>query len=136
MVSGVVRDELPGTMLLEPTVVDDPYAFYRLLVADAPVWRIPDTPVVIVSSFAAVTEATNRVDDFSSNLRGLLIGPTTVSRACFRSMPGMVPMHWRRQIRPCTLCTARPCFLSSWREAWRRFDTRSKTSPRHISMPR
>src|SRR5690348_2309159 len=72
MVSGVVRDEIPGTMLLQPAVVDEPYAFYRRLVAEAPVWLVPGTPVVIVSSFAAVTEATNRVEDFSSNLRGLL----------------------------------------------------------------
>ena len=72
MVSGVVRDEIPGTMLLEAAVVDEPYGFYRRLLAEAPVWRVPGTPVVIVSSFAAVTEATNRVEDFSSNLRGLL----------------------------------------------------------------
>jgi cytochrome P450 family 144 len=72
MVSGVVRDEIPGTMLLEPAVVDEPYVFYRRLVMEAPVWQVPGTPVVIVSSFAAVTEATNRVEDFSSNLRGLL----------------------------------------------------------------
>jgi cytochrome P450 family 144 len=72
VVSGVVRDEIPGTMLLEAAVVDEPYAFYRRLVTEAPVWQVPGTPVVIVSSFAAVTEATNRVEDFSSNLRGLL----------------------------------------------------------------
>jgi cytochrome P450 len=72
MVTGVMRDDLPATMLLEPAVVDDPYAFYRRLVVEAPVWQVPGTPVVIVSSFAAVTEATNRVEDFSSNLRGLL----------------------------------------------------------------
>jgi len=72
MVSGAMRDDLPPTMLLEPVVVEDPYAFYRRLIAEAPVWRVPGTPVVIVSSFRAVTEATNRVEDFSSNLRGLL----------------------------------------------------------------
>jgi cytochrome P450 len=62
----------PATMLLDPAVIDDPYPFYRRLIADAPVWRVSDTPIVIVSSFAAVTEATNRVEDFSSSLRGLL----------------------------------------------------------------
>jgi cytochrome P450 len=59
-------------MLLDPAVVDEPYAFYRRLVDDAPVWRVPDTEVVIVSSFEAVNEAVKRVDDFSSNLRALL----------------------------------------------------------------
>ena len=67
-----MRDDLPATMLLEVAVVDDPYAFYRRLVAEAPVWQVPGTDVTIVSSFATVTEATNRVDDFSSNICGLL----------------------------------------------------------------
>jgi cytochrome P450 len=58
--------------LLDPAVLEDPYAFYRQLVAEAPVWRIPGTDIVLVSSFDAVTEAVNRTADFSSNLRGLL----------------------------------------------------------------
>jgi len=84
MVSGLVRDEIPATMLLEASVVDEPYAFYRRLVAEAPVWQVPGTSVVIVSSFAAVTEATNRVDDFSSNLRGLLYRTAD-------GLPGVLP---------------------------------------------
>ena len=63
---------LPASLLLESAVIEDPYPFYRRLVDEAPVWRVPDTEVVIVSSFGAVTEATNRVDDFSSNLRSLV----------------------------------------------------------------
>jgi cytochrome P450 len=66
------QEGIPAGLLLEAAVVADPYAFYRRLVDEAPVWRVPGTDIVIVSSFAAVTEATNRVDDFSSNLRGLL----------------------------------------------------------------
>jgi cytochrome P450 len=72
MVGDVLSDDLRATTLLDPAVVEDPYPFYRRLLAEAPVWQVPGTPVVIVSSFAAVTEATTRVDDFSSNLRGLL----------------------------------------------------------------
>ena len=68
----VMRDDLAARLLLESAVVEEPYAFYRRLVEEAPVWRIPDTEIVIASSFAAVIEATNRVDDFSSNLCGLL----------------------------------------------------------------
>jgi cytochrome P450 family 144 len=66
------QEILPATRLLDPAIVDEPYAFYRDLVTAAPVWRVPGTDVVIVSSYAAVTEATNRVDDFSSNIRYLL----------------------------------------------------------------
>ena len=67
-----MRDDLPATLLLESAVVDDPYAFYRRLVAEAPVWQVPGAEIVVVSAFAAVTEATNRADDFSSNIRALL----------------------------------------------------------------
>ena len=67
-----MRDDIPATQLLATAVVDDPYAFYRRLVEEAPVWHVPGSSVVIASSFAAITEATTRVEDFSSNLRGLL----------------------------------------------------------------
>jgi cytochrome P450 len=64
--------ELSATLLLDPSVIDDPYAFYRRLVAEAPVWRVPETDIVVVSSFAAVTEVVSRTDDFSSNLHALV----------------------------------------------------------------
>ena len=63
---------LSAEQLLDPAVLEDPYPFYRQLVAEAPVWRIPGTDVVLVSSFDAITEVVNRTGDFSSNLRGLL----------------------------------------------------------------
>ena len=66
------QPDLPATLLLDPSVLDDPYPFYRRLVAEAPVWRVPDTEITIVSSYEAVTEVVGRVDDFSSNLHALL----------------------------------------------------------------
>jgi cytochrome P450 len=36
------------------------------------VWRVPDTDLVVVSSFDAVTEVVSRVDDFSSHLHALI----------------------------------------------------------------
>jgi hypothetical protein len=42
------------------------------LVAEAPVWCVPGTEIVIVSSFDAVTEVVSRVEDFSPNLHALL----------------------------------------------------------------
>jgi cytochrome P450 len=65
-------EELSAGLLLDPEVVADPYPFYRRLVADAPVWRVPGTDIVLVTSFAGVTEAANRVADFSSTLRGMV----------------------------------------------------------------
>ena len=64
--------DLPATLLLDPSVVEDPYPFYRRLVAEAPVWCVPDSTVVIVSSHAAVTEAVGRTDDFSSHIHAFL----------------------------------------------------------------
>lgn len=63
---------LTPELLLDPAVIEDPYPFYRQLVAEAPVWLIPGTEVVLVSSFEAVCEVVNRTGDFSSNLLGLL----------------------------------------------------------------
>jgi cytochrome P450 family 144 len=67
-----VTTDIPGTMLLDPTVIDDPYPFYRRLHAEAPVWPVPGTEVCVVSSFALVAEATGRVPDFSSSMHHLL----------------------------------------------------------------
>jgi cytochrome P450 len=71
-VTATTTPSLAPEQLLDPAVLEDPYAFYRQLVAEAPVWRIPGTDIVLVSSFDAITEAVNRTADFSSNLRGLL----------------------------------------------------------------
>jgi cytochrome P450 len=64
--------DIAGTRLLDPSVIEDPYPFYRDLHEHAPVWLVPGTQVVIVSSFALVSEAVGRVEDFSSNLQALL----------------------------------------------------------------
>lgn len=66
------RGDLAATLLLDASIIDDPYPFYRRLVAEAPVWCVPDTAIVIVSSFDAVCEVVGRVDDFSSNIRALV----------------------------------------------------------------
>jgi cytochrome P450 len=67
-----VTDVIEATQLLDAAVIDDPYPFYRRLRAEAPVWEVSETGVFIVSSFQLVAEATNRVEDFSSNLTCLL----------------------------------------------------------------
>jgi cytochrome P450 len=64
--------EIPAALLLDPSTIEDPYPFYRRLVAEAPVWRVPGTSIVIVSSHAAVTEAVGRTDDFSSHLHAFV----------------------------------------------------------------
>jgi cytochrome P450 len=63
--------DVPGTLLLEPGVIDDPYPFYRQLRDAAPVWEAANTGVFTVSTFDLVSEATSRVEDFSSNITHL-----------------------------------------------------------------
>ena len=67
-----MNQEIPGTLLLDPKVIEDPYPFYRQLHRYAPVWRVPGTEVFVASSFALLAEAVGRVDDFSSNMHCFL----------------------------------------------------------------
>lgn len=64
--------EIPGTLLLDPAVLEDPYPFYDRLRREAPVWRVPGTDVFVVASFATVAEVVARVQDFSNNVLRLL----------------------------------------------------------------
>ena len=64
--------DIPGTLLLDPDVIDDPYPFYRRLQAEAPVWRVSGTDVVVVSTYPLIAEAASRVEDYSSHMRHLL----------------------------------------------------------------
>src|ERR1700728_2315750 len=60
--------DLPGALLLDPPVIENPYPFYRRLREEAPVWQVPGTDIFVVNSFALLGEATGRVEEFSSNM--------------------------------------------------------------------
>jgi cytochrome P450 family 144 len=64
--------ELTASMLLDPAVLQDPYCFYATLREQAPVWVVPDTGVVAISTFELLSEAVARQEDFSSTMRCLL----------------------------------------------------------------
>src|ERR1700677_4141240 len=64
--------ELNASMLLAPSVLGDPYDFYRSLREDTPVWAVPGTDVVVISSFALLSEAVARTEDFSSTMQCLI----------------------------------------------------------------
>ena len=64
--------EIPGTLLLDPAMLEDPYPIYDRLRREAPVWRVPGTDVFVVTSFAAVAEVVGRVEDFSNHVLRLL----------------------------------------------------------------
>jgi cytochrome P450 len=67
-----VTPGISPTLLLDASVIDDPYPFYRLLRAEAPVWEIPGTGLFTVSTYTLLAEAVGRVEDFSSNIDCLM----------------------------------------------------------------
>jgi cytochrome P450 len=68
--------DLATVNLLDPALLDDPYAFYAQLRREAPVWQVPGTRVFLVATWNLVVDAVNRPEDFSSNLTGILVrGP-------------------------------------------------------------
>jgi cytochrome P450 len=67
-----MKPALTGTTLLHRDILDDPYPFYRQLQVEAPVWRVPATDIFVVTRFALLEEVARRVDDFSSNLLGVV----------------------------------------------------------------
>ena len=67
-----MNQEISGTLLLDPKVIEDPYPFYRHVHRHAPVWQVPGTEVFVVSSYPLLLEAASRVEDFSSNMPSLL----------------------------------------------------------------
>lgn len=70
----VERDRgAPRCALLDPWFFADPHVFFAELRERAPVYRVPATRVHLVSTFALVEQALERVEDFSSALSGLLI---------------------------------------------------------------
>ncbi len=67
-----MNDMIPGTLLLDPAILEDPYPFYGRLRREAPVWRVPGTDVFVISSFEMVSEVVGRTQDFSNNVLHLL----------------------------------------------------------------
>lgn len=72
--------------LFDPQVLEDPYPFYRRLRETAPVWPVGDSGFYFVSRWDLVVEATERTEDFSSNLTAALMksqdsgaGPTVAA---------------------------------------------------------
>jgi len=67
-----VDQGIPGSLLLDPETLGDPYPFYRRLREQAPVWEVSGTEVFIVSTFELLAEASGRVEEFSSAMKCLL----------------------------------------------------------------
>ena len=60
------------TDALGAAFVADPHPLFARLRRDAPVWRVDDTPLFLVTTWHLVNEAAARVDDFSNHFRHTL----------------------------------------------------------------
>ena len=58
----------------DPAVLESPFEFNRMLVSDAPVYRDPNTNLVLVSSYDLVHEALKRHEDFSNRFGQAMAG--------------------------------------------------------------
>lgn len=65
--------QLASLHLLDPAVIENPYPFYRALLGEAPVYRVPGTQVYLVSSWRLIHEVLKNQQDYSANLTGILI---------------------------------------------------------------
>lgn len=63
---------LNATDFLKDSTLENPYPLYKRLREEAPVWKIPGTKIVVVSSYDLINEATKRTEDFSSALSSVL----------------------------------------------------------------
>lgn len=59
--------------IIDPEVIEDPYPFFKALVTEAPVYRVPGTPVYLVSSWDLIHQVLRNQGDYSANLTGILM---------------------------------------------------------------
>ncbi len=59
--------------ILDPAVIEDPYPYYRALRDEAPVYRVPGTPVYLVASWDLIHQVLRNQEDYSANLTGILM---------------------------------------------------------------
>ncbi len=73
---------ISATTFLSSEILNNPYPLYRQLRREAPVWRVPETDIFVVTSYSLLEEAANRTTDFSSNMRSLVYRSATGAPAC------------------------------------------------------
>lgn len=59
-------------LMLDRSIMDDPYHFYDQLRSTSPVWKASHEDIYVVTSFDLLAEAARRIDDFSSVIRAFL----------------------------------------------------------------
>lgn len=70
---GTVQSSPADYQLLDPSVIEDPYPFYRALVDEMPVYKVPEAEVYLVSSWELIHQVLKNQQDYSANLTGILV---------------------------------------------------------------
>lgn len=76
-------NNIDATEFFAPSAIEDPYALYARMREIAPVCQIGNTRAFLVSTHAAVEEAVKRHDEFSAQLKGMLVCAEDESPAIF-----------------------------------------------------
>jgi cytochrome P450 family 144 len=81
------------TQFFSAAALQDPYPLYDRMRAEAPVHRIGDSVFYAVCGWSAVSEALERVDDFSSNLTATMVFHDDGTVTPFDMFPAGDPAH-------------------------------------------
>lgn len=69
-----MNKQLSDFNFFAPEVIQDPFEFYQLAIKEAPVYKIPDTNIFLVTSYDVLRKALKRTDVFSNDFGALLAG--------------------------------------------------------------
>ncbi|PZN96807.1 MAG: cytochrome P450 [Alphaproteobacteria bacterium] len=70
----MTKIDLDRTSLFEPQVLENPFPYYQVAIAERPVMVLPGTNITLVSSYDLLAEATGRIEAFSNDFSALLAG--------------------------------------------------------------
>jgi cytochrome P450 len=87
--------------LFDPAVLEDPFEFYQIAIAQAPVYQMPGTNIFLVTSYELVAKVADNPTIFSNDFSGLLAGRATTDE----EIGGIIAQGWP-QVN--TLLTADP----------------------------
>ncbi|RMF11418.1 MAG: cytochrome P450 [Alphaproteobacteria bacterium] len=69
-----MEETLKDFNFFDPNIIEDPYGFFEIARREAPVYRLPDTDMFLVTRYDLVLEAVKRPEDFSNKFSRLLEG--------------------------------------------------------------
>lgn len=69
-----MNKQLTDFNFFDPKVIEDPYEFYQIALAEAPVYHVPDSNIYLVTKYDTITKALKQPNLFSNKFGALLEG--------------------------------------------------------------